>query len=476
MTTAPTDRPRSAASPAAAAPAASATERARRSVDESTIGSTVTTARTRIVGERTGWGADAVVAIVRAGRAARGSVAGALSGISSIVTPLGWTVATLVPIALIAGYAWGWPELIVLGVVGATLGVVAALYLIGRTRLAIVLAPPPQRVAVGDPAVARLRVANPTRRRSFGLLVDVPIGAEIVPISIPGLGPSAEVDRELVVPTARRGRLALGPVRTVRADPIGLVRRELIWTEAIELIVHPRTIDISSTSSGLVRDLEGQPTRDLTPSDLAFHALREYVPGDDRRHIHWKSTAKTGRFMVRQFEETRRSHLIVALSIASIDFGSDEEFEMAVSVTGSLGARAVRDAREVSVVVSAVTPEFAKRAVVALRPLATLTPVRLLDDLAVVEHSPAALGILDVARLAGESSRGVSVAFLVVGSTVTPARLRTAAAGFPPAVEVVVIICDPDHVPGRRRLGSFTVVTIGSLADLRRAMRGAQSW
>jgi len=350
------------------------------------------------------------------------------------------------------------------------------LYLIGRTRLAIVLAPPPQRVAVGDPAVARLRVANPTRRRSFGLLVDVPIGAEIVPISIPGLGPSAEVDRELVVPTARRGRLALGPVRTVRADPIGLVRRELIWTEAIELIVHPRTIDISSTSSGLVRDLEGQPTRDLTPSDLAFHALREYVPGDDRRHIHWKSTAKTGRFMVRQFEETRRSHPIVALSIASIDFGSDEEFEMAVSVTGSLGARAVRDAREVSVVVSAVTPEFAKRAVVALRPLATLTPVRLLDDLAVVEHSPAALGILDVARLAGEGSRGVSVAFLVVGSTVTPARLRTAAAGFPPAVEVVVIICDPDHVPGRRRLSSFTVVTIGSLADLRRAMRGAQSW
>jgi hypothetical protein len=86
------------------------------------------------------------------------------------------------------------------------------------------------------------------------------------------------------------------------------------------------------------------------------------------------------------------------------------------------------------------------------------------------------LGILDVARLAGDSARGVSVAFLVVGSTVTPARLRTAAAGFPPAVEVVAIVCDPEHIPGRRRLGTFTVVTIGSLADLRRAMRGAVSW
>ncbi len=469
MTTTPTDRPRGSA-------AAGAAERARRPVDESTIGSTVTTARTRIVGERTGWAADALVAIVRAGRAVRRSVAAVLLAISSVVTPLGWTVAALVPIALAAGYAWGWTELIVLGVVGATLGVVAAVYLVGRTRLEVVLAPPPQRVAVGDPAIARLRVSNSTRRRSFGQIVDVPVGREIVPVSVPGLAPGATVDRELAVPTGRRGRLALGPVRTVRADPIGLVRRELVWTEGLELIVHPRTIDIPSTSSGLVRDLEGQPTRDITPSDLAFHALREYVPGDDRRHIHWKSTAKTGTFMVRQFEETRRSHLVVALSIASIDFGSDDEFELAVSVTGSLGARAIRDAREVSVVVSAVTPEFAKRAVVALRPLATLTPSRLLDDLAVVEHGPAALGILDVSRLAGEGSRGVSVAFLVVGSSVTPARLRTAAAGFPPAVEVVVIVCDPEHVPGRRRLGTFTVVTIGSLSDLRRAMQGAQSW
>jgi hypothetical protein len=129
----------------------------------------------------------------------------------------------------------------------------------------------------------------------------------------------------------------------------------------------------------------------------------------------------------------------------------------------------------VSVVVSAVTPEFAKRTVVALRPLPTLTPARLLDELAVVEHGPAALGILDVARLAGEGTRGVSVAFLVVGSTVTPARLRTAAAGFPPAVEVVVLQCDPHHIPGRRRLGAFTVVTVGSLTDLRRAMRGGES-
>jgi uncharacterized protein (DUF58 family) len=458
------------------APRTETEPRSRRAADETTLGSTVTTARTRIVGERTGWLADAIVALVRAGRAVRAAGDRVLRAVSAVVTPLGWTVAGLVPLTLLAGYSWGWVELVVLGALGATLAVVAVVYLIGRVRLAVDLVPPPSRVAVGDPASARVRVGNPSRRRAFSLVVDVPVGAEIVPVSIPGLAAGAETERELPVPTARRGRLALGPVRTVRADPIGLVRRELVWTDPLELIVHPRTIDIPSTSSGLVRDLEGQPTRDLTPADIAFHALREYVPGDDRRHIHWKSTAKTGTFMVRQFEETRRSHLVVALSVASIDFGSDAEFELAVSVTGSLGTRAVRDGRDVSVVVSAVTPEFAKRAVVALRALATLTPSRLLDDLALVEHSPAALGILDVARLAGDDARGVSVAFLVVGSTVTPARLRTAASAFPPSVEVVALLCDPDRVPGRQRLGAFTVITIGSLGDLRRAMRGEQTW
>ena len=395
---------------------------------------------------------------------------------SSVVTPLGWTLAGLAPILLVVGYVWGWVELIVLGYVGLSLAVAAALYLIGRTRLAVELLPPATRVAVGDLGVARLEIGNPSRRRSFGQVLDLPIGAAVVPVAVPGLAAGAVLTREVPVPTDRRGRLTLGPVRSVRADPIGLVRREMNWTGEVDIVVHPRTIDIPSTSSGLVRDLEGQPTLELTPSDLAFHALREYVPGDDRRHIHWKSTAKTGSFMVRQFVETRRSHLVVALSIASIDFSSDSEFELAVSVAGSLGSRAIRDAREVAVVISAVTPEFAKRAVIALRALPTLTPTRLLDELAVVEHGPAALGILDVARLAGDAARGVSVAFLVVGSSVTPSRLRTAAAAFPPGVEVVAIQCDPDHVPGRRRLGGFTVVTIGSLADLRRAMRGAESW
>jgi uncharacterized protein (DUF58 family) len=262
----------------------------------------------------------------------------------------------------------------------------------------------------------------------------------------------------------------VGPVRTIRADPIGLVRRELIWTEAIDLIVHPRTIGVPSTSTGLIRDLEGTPTRDLTSSDVAFHALREYQSGDERRLIHWKSTAKTGVYMVRQFEQTRRSHLVVALSLAKSDYRSAAEFELAVSAAGSLGVRAIRDGRTVSVVVSSLTPDFAKRRTYAVRPLATHLPARLLDDLAVVDPSESALGIRDVARVVADGVEGISVAFLVCGSLSGGAELRAASASFPLDVEVVAVVCDPEAVPGLRKVAGLSVLTIGYLEELRLAL------
>ena len=119
------------------------------------------------------------------------------------------------------------------------------------------------------------------------------------------------------------------------------MRREIVWSETAELRVHPRTVSISALSTGFIRDLEGFPTRDLTSSDIAFHALREYVPGDDRRYIHWRSSAKTGTFMVRQFEESRRSRLMILLDLEPGAYTDDAEFELAVGAAASVGARAI---------------------------------------------------------------------------------------------------------------------------------------
>lgn len=430
----------------------------------------LTNERTRLVGNRTGFLADAVVSVVRFTRSTRVVVRAGARRIAAVVTPLGWTTAVFVPVAFVGGYTLGWLELVAIAWAGIVLLVVAALYLIGRAELTVTLTAAHSRVVVGERVVGGVSVENLSRHRVLGTTLEVPVGGAIAELTMPSLRRGGVFFQEFVVPTERRGIVQVGPVRTVRADPIGLVRRELVWSGQEELFVHPRTIAIPSTSTGFIRDLEGKPTRDLSDSDVSFHALREYQPGDERRYIHWKSTAKTGRYMVRQFEETRRSHLVAALSLAEADYASDEEFELAVSATGSLGVQAIRDARTVSVVVSEKTPEFAKRKVYAVKPLSTVTRSRLLDDLAVIEASRTALRIAEVARVTAEGVAGISVAFLVCGSGASAADLRAASAKFPIGVEVVAIVCDPASIPGLRRMAGLSVFTIGYLEDLQKSL------
>jgi hypothetical protein len=130
-----------------------------------------------------------------------------------------------------------------------------------------------------------------------------------------------------------------------RGDPLGLFERAHDRRQAVDLYVHPQTTALEGLSLGHLRDLEGLPVQHLARDDVSFHALREYQPGDDLRHVHWKSTARVGEVMVRQYEETRRSHFVVGLSTLPDEYREAAEFELAISVAGSIGLRALRDSR-----------------------------------------------------------------------------------------------------------------------------------
>lgn len=462
----------------------------------------------------------------------------ALARLLGAVTPLGRVVAIAAVVAGAAGYALGWRELVAVAWTCAALWVVALLHLVGSAGVEVSLRLPRDRVVAGERAPATVAVRNPLRRRAVGLTVEVPVGSGLAEIHVPSLAHGHAHEDVFVVPTSRRGVIALGPARIVRGDPIGLVRRESAEAAATRLLVHPRTLAMPSTSTGFVRDLEGRATRDLADSDVSFQSLREYVPGDAVRHIHWRSTAKTGVPMVRRFEETRRSHIMVALSLHAGDYGAagaddagagpasggepgipaggttvaagraagalpgstaDAEFELAVSVVGSLGARAIVDARTVAVVASAdragrprarrlptvpTLPGLARTVrrpgpaasrSARLRRLATVTPDRLLDDLAEIGADDRAAPLGELARAAAAEVAGVSVVFLVCGTGAAPAAIRSAAVGFPPGVQVVAVVCDPEAEPGLRRLGDLSVLTIGYLDDLRQALRRSAS-
>lgn len=386
--------------------------------------------------------------------------------VQGVVTPLGWSVVAGAAAALVLGYALGWVEFIAIGWGLAVLVAVASVWLVGRGASTIELVLPNPRVVVGEQAEARLIAANPGRRRFGGVQLEVPVGQQVIERVLPGLPRGGAVDEQFLIPTDRRGVVRIGPARTVRADPIGLMRREIVWSQVVELHVHPRTVAIEALSTGFIRDLEGSPTRDLTASDIAFHALREYVPGDDRRFIHWKSSAKTGTFMVRQFEETRRSRLMVLLDLEPGAYTDDAEFELAVSTAASVGARAIRDARTVSFVVSGPGRANAGHGG-SRRELPTVSRDRLLDALCLVEREREAVMLPDVARSAAEGLPGVSLAFLVTGTARGIAPLRAAASRLPAGIEAVAVRCAPEGEASARTIGGLTVFGIGYLEDLR---------
>ncbi|MEP6630084.1 MAG: DUF58 domain-containing protein, partial [Lapillicoccus sp.] len=210
------------------------------------------------------------------------------------VSPLGWAILAVAALCWVLGARYGWVELLVVAAASVVLVLACAALIVGRVNVEIVTEVDPGRVTVGDPATGRVAVRNLARTPLLPLVVELPVGVTAARFILPTLRSGAEHEELFVVPTHRRGVIAVGPARTVRGDPLGVLRRAATWSEVHELFVHPRTAHLESLGAGLLRDLEGTVTEDQSMSDLAFHALREYQPGDDRRYIHWRSSAKAG--------------------------------------------------------------------------------------------------------------------------------------------------------------------------------------
>src|SRR5680860_542835 len=180
--------------------------------------------------------------------------------------------------------------------------------------------------------------------------MELPVGQGVAEFQLPSMKPKAEHEELFAVPTHKRAVIVAGPAESVRGDQLGLLRKALKWADAVELFVHPRTVRLVPSAAGLVRDLEGQVSKKITNNDIAFHALRPYVPGDDRRYVHWRTSARIGQLMVRQFEETRRSQLTMIHSTLTHLYASEDEFELAISVTASIAAQVIREGTQMNVV------------------------------------------------------------------------------------------------------------------------------
>jgi uncharacterized protein (DUF58 family) len=380
--------------------------------------------------------------------------------IASAVRPLAWVLMGLAIGFWILGQIAGWSEFTVAAVVIAITVALCALFLIGRTADDVSLDLARTRVVVGERAVGALTLANHGTRAILPSRVVLPVGSGRGEFGIQRLAPGDEAEELFAIPTQKRGVVKVGPVSVVRGDPLGLFERAHRRDEPVDLFVHPKTVLFDGQSLGYLRDLEGMPATDLSRDDVSFHALLEYQPGDDLRHVHWKSTARTGTMMVRQYEETRRSHFVIGLSRSTGDYATDQDFELAISAAGSIGLRALRDSQRVDVRVQG-------------RELPAGTGKQLLDSLAALEDSkPKEGGIAELAGIVAAKMPLASVVVLVCGSKVRTDDLRLACSRLPFGARVLAVVADTRVTsPALRRIGDADVVTVGALDQVPLALQ-----
>jgi uncharacterized protein (DUF58 family) len=272
--------------------------------------------------------------------------------------------------------------------------VVGLAYALARRKLALVTTRSqlPSRVRAGQTVTVRLGLES---RRGLSTIVieeqlDEQLGTPVrVPVATVRAG--EEVSHDYTFTPKLRGVYRVGPLVATWSDPFGLTRRTAVLTEAVDIIVHPRTETAQDRVSA--REWEDPPVRPpITrpwPTGYEFYGLRDYVSGDDPRRIVWRATARsldletgTGRYLVRESEQGITDRVTVLLDTdrnAHSPGNPSETFETAVKVAASLATRHIKDGFTVTTFTN--TDRL-------MRPIRSQRDaIRLLDELAKLKSS-----------------------------------------------------------------------------------------
>ncbi len=232
------------------------------------------------------------------------------------------------------GWSLSYPELTALALAGLAATVLAWLWVRSLPHLDVTRRVRPSEATVGTPVEVELAIRNPGGRRTPARWTEDRLGAQRTEVLIPRLAPGAEHRTRYQIEPEQRGAYPVGPLVLDRRDPFGLARSRRPLGDAGELVVLPRTYAVTPLPAGQMRDLDG-PTVDRAEGSITFQSLREYVPGDDLRRIHWRSSARLGSLMVRQHVDSSQPSVAVVLDTAASSYAA-QEFEAAVEAAASL--------------------------------------------------------------------------------------------------------------------------------------------
>lgn len=316
--------------------------------------------------------------------------------------------------AIVCGVVLGQSPLLMMGVLAGVLPLLAALVVSrARHQLTLERTVTPALVEAGRPATVTLALTNESRAPTGTLLLEEHVAYVLGArprFVVDGVGRGWQRQLDYQVRADVRGRHEVGPMTMRVTDPFGMVEIGRAFHSRHAITVVPRTVPLTPVHVDGARTGSGDNrSRAFATGSAEDVTVREYRLGDDLRRVHWRTSARAEKLMVRREEQPWQARATVVLdnrALAHAGRGAASSLEEVVSVAASVTAHLVARGHDVRLVTAA--GPTASTSGHQRVPAANLGP--LLETLAVVE--PDSRTVMDSAWLREPGSGEQVVAVL----------------------------------------------------------------
>ncbi|HEU4728175.1 MAG TPA: DUF58 domain-containing protein, partial [Kofleriaceae bacterium] len=217
-------------------------------------------------------------------------------------------------------------------------------------RLTVERRPPP-RVFAGEPFLMEVVIRNTKpRRASYSIEVEdlvgsTPLDKRCYFLKIPAAKSQRTSYRHTFV---RRGLYTLTGYRIATKFPFALFRKSRDVDAPLSVVVYPARVAVPRPTPR--SEARGLATANRIGRRGEFFGLREHRSGDERRDVHWRSSARTGRLLVREYEDEHARSLAIAVDNALPEAARDALVDGAI--TPEIEAQVASVERAISVAAS----------------------------------------------------------------------------------------------------------------------------
>ncbi len=214
---------------------------------------------------------------------------------------------------------------------------------------------PPPRVFAGEPFLMEVVINNgKPNRASFSIEVEdlvgtTPLDKRCYFLKIPA-GKSQRTSYRHTF--ARRGQYTLSGYRIATKFPFALFRKSRDVDAPLEVLVYPTRVAVPRPPPK--SHARGDATANRLGRRGEFFGLREHRAGDDRRDVHWRSSARSGRLMVREYEDEHARKVAIAVDNALPETVRDALADGALTPLNEMQVASVERAISVAASLAAV--------------------------------------------------------------------------------------------------------------------------